>query len=50
MAEDNKVLFHSDHENIGTDGTISTITLSEARSMMRKQQDPQKTGHTEYIS
>ena len=42
MAEDGKVLFHTDHGNIGTDGTISTTTLSEARSMMRKQQDPQK--------
>lgn len=42
MAEDNKVLFHTDHGNIGTAGAISTTTLSEARKLMRKQQDPQK--------
>ncbi len=42
MAEDNKVLFHTDHGNLGTAGAISTTTLSEARKLMRKQQDPQK--------
>jgi len=42
MAEDNKALFHTDHGNLGTAGAISTTTLSEARKLMRKQQDPQK--------
>lgn len=42
MAEDGKILFHDDHSNIGTDGVIGTVALSEARSMMRKQQDPEK--------
>ncbi len=39
IGETGKVLFHADHNNIGTAGTISTTTLSEARTKMRKHTD-----------
>jgi hypothetical protein len=34
---DNKALFHSDHNNIGTSGVLSATTMAEARTKMRRQ-------------
>ena len=39
IGETGNVLFHANHKNIGTAGAISTTTLSEARTMMRKHTD-----------
>ena len=44
MAEDSKALFHADHNNVGTAAVLSTASLTEARTKMRRQkgmrQDP----------
>lgn len=37
LKETGKPLFHADHNNVGTPAKLSTASLSEARTMMRRQ-------------
>ncbi len=41
---DGVTLFHASHKNIGTAGPPSVVTLSEAKSLMRKQTDSSGNG------
>lgn len=40
VMSDGKGVFHADHGNVGTAGAINLTTLSEARTLMRRQTGP----------
>jgi phage head maturation protease len=42
LKEDEKALFHADHHNIGTAGPLSIASLTEARTLMRRQKGMRK--------